>query len=169
MWHVFRLTLKCQTWVKFLLTLLLLTGLRTLQNHSASTFVSIKKIILCVDDEKVVLTSLIGQLNNAFGTQYIYEGFTSPEDALEYLQELRDEGSHPDVIISDWLMPRLRGDEFLIQARALFPKARLLMLSGQADASSVEHTIKEANLFQFMAKPWDKDELMRQVELAIAS
>lgn len=128
-----------------------------------------KKIILCVDDEKVVLTSLIGQLNNAFGTQYIYEGFTSPEEALEYLDELQEEGNSPDLIISDWLMPKLRGDEFLIRARAKFPDSRLMMLSGHADTSSVERAMNEAGLFKFVAKPWDKEDLMREVELAIAS
>ncbi|MDX2063095.1 MAG: response regulator [Bacteroidia bacterium] len=128
-----------------------------------------KKIILCVDDEKVVLTSLIGQLNNAFGTQYIYEGFTSPEEALEYLDELKEEGAAPDLIISDWLMPRLRGDEFLIRARHMFPDTRLMMLSGHADPTSVERAVHEAGLFRFMTKPWDKEDLVRQVELAIAN
>lgn len=130
---------------------------------------STRKIILCVDDEKVVLTSLIGQLNNAFGTQYAYEGFTSPEEALEYLDELQEEGQQPDLIISDWLMPKLRGDEFLIQARGRFPKTRMMMLSGHADTVSVERAMSEAGLFRFVAKPWDKEELMREVELAIAS
>jgi CheY-like chemotaxis protein len=126
-----------------------------------------KKTILCVDDEKVVLTSLIGQLNNTYGNQYIYEGFTSAEEAWEYIDELYAEGQTVDLIICDWLMPRVRGDEFMIRVHKRFPTVRLIMLSGQADQESVERAKKEANLYKFVAKPWDKDELMREVYNAI--
>ncbi len=126
-----------------------------------------KKTILCVDDEKVVLTSLIGQLNNTYGNQYIYEGFTSAEEAWEYIDELYAEGQTVDLIICDWLMPRVRGDEFMIRVHKRFPTVRLIMLSGQADQESVERARKEANLYKFVSKPWDKDELMREVYNAI--
>jgi response regulator RpfG family c-di-GMP phosphodiesterase len=42
------------------------------------------------------------------------------------------------------------------------------MLSGQADQESVERAKNEANLFKFIAKPWDKDELMNEVSEALA-
>jgi DNA-binding NtrC family response regulator len=106
-------------------------------------------------------------LNNTYGNQYIYEGFTSAEEAWEYIDELYAEGQTVDLIICDWLMPRVRGDEFMIRVHKRFPTVQLIMLSGQADQESVERAKKEANLYKFVAKPWDKDELMREVHNAI--
>ena len=126
-----------------------------------------KKTILCVDDENIVLTSLIGQLNNTYGNQYNYEGFSSAEEAWEYIDELYAEGNDIDLIICDWLMPRTRGDEFMIRVHKHFPTVKLIMLSGQADQESVERAKNEAKLYKFIAKPWDKEELMREVFNAI--
>lgn len=127
-----------------------------------------KKIIVCVDDEKVILTSLISQLNNSFGNQYIYEGFSSAEEAWEYIDEVYSEGLTVDLIICDWLMPRVRGDEFLVRVHKRFPEVKKIMLSGQADIDSVERAKQEANLLKFIAKPWDKEELMAEVAKALA-
>lgn len=126
-----------------------------------------KKTIMCVDDEKVVLTSLIGQLNQTFGNKYIYEGFTSPEEAWEFIDEQYSDGLSVDLIICDWLMPRIRGDEFMIRVHKRFPEVKLIMLSGQADQDSVERARTEAKLYKFVAKPWEKDELMKDVETVI--
>jgi len=127
-----------------------------------------KKIIVCVDDEKVILTSLISQLNNTFGSQYIYEGFSSAEEAWEYIDEVYSEGLTVDLIICDWLMPRIKGDEFLIRVHKRFPEVKKIMLSGQADIDSVEKAKQEANLLKFISKPWDKDELMSEVTKALS-
>lgn len=127
-----------------------------------------KKIIVCVDDEKVILTSLISQLNNSFGNQYIYEGFSSAEEAWEYIDEVYSEGLTVDLIICDWLMPRVKGDEFLVRVHKRFPEVKKIMLSGQADIDSVERAKQEANLLKFISKPWDKEELMAEVAKALA-
>lgn len=122
-----------------------------------------KKIILCVDDEKVVLTSLMGQLNMTFGNAYYYEAVSSPDEAWEFLAELETDGKNVDLIICDWLMPGVRGDEFLVQVKQRYPNTSLIMLSGQADPESVERARKEAKLNAFINKPWEKDELMDKV------
>lgn len=127
-----------------------------------------KKIIVCVDDEKVILTSLISQLNNTFGSQYVYEGFSSAEEAWEFIDEVYSEGLTVDLIICDWLMPRIKGDEFLIRVHKRFPDVKKIMLSGQADIDSVEKAKQEANLLKFISKPWDKDELMAEVSKALS-
>jgi CheY-like chemotaxis protein len=91
-----------------------------------------KKLILCVDDEKVVLNTLMAQLTQTFGNRYSYEAFTSAEEAEEYIDEVYAEGSDVHLIICDWLMPRIKGDEFLIRVHKRFPQVALIMLSGQA-------------------------------------
>ena len=126
-----------------------------------------KPTILCVDDEQIVLTSLIGQLNNFLGPQFNYEGFTDAGEALEFLQEVQIEGSIPSLIISDWLMPKMRGDEFLIKVHKQYPAIQLIMLSGQADEECIVRAKKEANLFKFVSKPWDKNELIGDIKRAL--
>ena len=76
-----------------------------------------KKVILCVDDEKIILTSLKGQFKKHFGGDYHYEFAESAEEAIEVIADLDAENSVILLIVSDWLMPGIRGDEFLIVAR----------------------------------------------------
>jgi CheY-like chemotaxis protein len=74
-----------------------------------------KKAIICVDDEIIILESLREQLEKHFGDQYIYETAESGEDALEIIDELEDEDIEIAIIVSDWLMPGMKGDKFLLQ------------------------------------------------------
>jgi CheY-like chemotaxis protein len=128
-----------------------------------------KKLILCVDDEKVVLNTLMAQLTQTFGNRYSYEAFTSAEEAEEYIDEVYAEGSDVHLIICDWLMPRIKGDEFLIRVHKRFPQVALIMLSGQASPEAVERAQKEAHILSFVQKPWDKDYLMNLIQKALES
>jgi DNA-binding NtrC family response regulator len=128
-----------------------------------------KKLILCVDDEKVVLNTLMGQLNQTFGNRYSYESFTSAEEAEEYIDEVYAEGSDVNLIICDWLMPRIKGDEFLVRVHKRFPSVALIMLSGHASSEAVERAQKEANILAFVQKPWEKEQLMSLVQKALES
>lgn len=128
-----------------------------------------KKRILCVDDEKVVLNTLMGQLYQTFGNRYAYESFTSAEEAEEYIDEVYAEGENVDVIICDWLMPRVKGDEFLVRVHRRFPEVGLIMLSGQASSEAIERAKNEAHILAFVAKPWDKNELMSLVQKALGA
>jgi DNA-binding NtrC family response regulator len=126
-----------------------------------------KKLILCVDDEKVVLNTLMAQLTQTFGNRYSYESFTSAEEAEEFIDEVYAEGSDVNVIVCDWLMPRIKGDEFLVRVHKRFPKVALIMLSGQASPEAIERAQKEANILAFVQKPWDKDYLMGLIQKAL--
>ncbi|MCS7188700.1 MAG: response regulator [Bacteroidia bacterium] len=126
-----------------------------------------KKRILCVDDEKVVLNTLMGQLYQTFGNRYLYESFTSAEEAEEFIDEVYAEGENVDLIICDWLMPRIKGDEFLVRVHKRFPQVSLIMLSGHANPEAIERAQQEAHILAFVSKPWDKDELMNLIQQAL--
>jgi YesN/AraC family two-component response regulator len=127
-----------------------------------------KPVILCVDDEKLVLESVVGQLRQHYRNQYAYETAESAEDAHEVVAELMEAGQPIHVIISDWLMPIQKGDAFLIEMSELLPNAKLIMLSGHADEDAVERAQKYANLHEFMRKPWDKSTLIDSIDRAVA-
>lgn len=118
-----------------------------------------KPAILCVDDEVVVLESLKEQLKRKFGRQYLYETARSAKEALEILEELNADGIKILLVISDWLMPEMKGDEFLIQVHQKFPEVVKVMLTGQADEAAIARAKQRANLYSCLKKPWNEEDL----------
>jgi CheY-like chemotaxis protein len=123
--------------------------------------------ILCVDDETVILESLKEQLKRRFGSQYLYEAAESAEEAWEIIEELHDENVKVVIIVSDWLMPEMKGDEFLIKVHQKYPDIVTVMLTGQADEAAVERAKKEANLCYCLRKPWSEDELAQIITSSV--
>jgi CheY-like chemotaxis protein len=124
--------------------------------------------ILCVDDEQVILESLKEQLKRRFGNEYIYEAAESAEEALEILEELTADSVQILIIVSDWLMPEMKGDEFLIKVHQKFPEIVTVMLTGQADEEAIERARKEANLKYCLRKPWTEEELAQIINSTVA-
>jgi CheY-like chemotaxis protein len=123
--------------------------------------------ILCVDDEAPILMVLKEQLKRSFGDRYIYEVAQSAEEAWTVIDELEEDQINVLVIVSDWLMPNVRGDEFLIQVHQRFPNVIKVMLTGQADETAIERARQEANLHACLHKPWTEDELQRVIRTAL--
>lgn len=122
-----------------------------------------KGVLLCVDDEIIVLTALKDQLRRAFGSDFHIDVAESAEEALELLDELALDGHTLLVIVSDWLMPGMKGDEFLIKAHERFPSVVKIMLSGQAESAAVDRARREAALHDFLAKPWNAAALVESI------
>ena len=122
-----------------------------------------KGVLLCVDDEIIVLTALKDQLRRAFGSDFHIDVAESAEEALELLDELALDGHTLLVIVSDWLMPGMKGDEFLIKAHERFPSVVKIMLSGQAESAAVDRARREAGLHDFLAKPWNAETLVESI------
>jgi DNA-binding NtrC family response regulator len=123
-----------------------------------------KAVILCVDDEKSILMSLRIQIKKHFGKRYSYEIAENVEDAWEVIEELDEDGIEILVIVSDWLMPRIKGDKFLTEVHERFPKIVKVMLTGQADEEAVERAKQNAKLHRCLHKPWDEQELIDAIE-----
>lgn len=126
-----------------------------------------KGVLLCVDDEIIVLTALKDQLRRAFGNDFHIDVAESAEEALELLDELSGQGHRLLVIVSDWLMPGMKGDEFLVEAHRKFPTVVKIMLSGQAEQAAVDRAKKEAGLHEFLAKPWNAAELVEAINVGL--
>lgn len=122
-----------------------------------------KKVILCVDDENVVLSALSSQLRMTFKDTFIIETATGPEEAWEIIEELKEENTNIHLIISDWLMPVIKGDEFLVMVKEKLPDTKMIMLSGQADESAKLRVKKMPNFLAFIDKPWDKEFLINLI------
>lgn len=127
-----------------------------------------KAVILCVDDERMVLDSLRTQLEAAFGDAYIYEGAEDAEEALDVINDLNEEGISVILIISDWLMPGMRGDELLIKIHQNYPNVIKIMLTGQADGVAIERAKKQANLHCCLFKPWLESDLLETIKSGLS-
>jgi two-component system NtrC family sensor kinase len=108
--------------------------------------------ILCIDDEQNVLRSL-----TRLFIDDPYEILTATSGA-EGLLILDRYGAVP-VVISDYRMPGMNGVEFLSEVRKQWPETVRLVLSGYADTAAIVSAINEGQIYRFVAKPWNDDEL----------
>ncbi|MDY7012364.1 MAG: adenylate/guanylate cyclase domain-containing protein [Cyanobacteriota bacterium] len=128
-----------------------------------------KQAIICVDDEQTVLQSLKAELRDAFGREYTIELAEGGADALELFEELLEDGYGIPVVISDYIMPEMKGDELLKRIHELSPKTLKILLTGQADVEAVANAVNYAKLYRYIAKPWQAEDLNLTVSEALHS
>ncbi len=128
-----------------------------------------KPVILCVDDEQLLVDALKQQLKLQFGNNYQIETAESGSEALEIIEELLEENIEIPLVISDQLMPGMKGDELLKQIHAIIPKTLKILLTGQADADAVGKAVNNANLYRYIAKPWEPTDFNLTVTEAVHS
>jgi DNA-binding NtrC family response regulator len=107
--------------------------------------------ILVVDDEEEILYSLRGLLRQEFELYMAGSG-------AEALEILRRNVIH--VVMTDQRMPEMTGVELLQRARGESPEAVRMVFTGYADIKAVIDAINEGQIFRYLTKPWDPDELV---------
>jgi DNA-binding NtrC family response regulator len=126
-------------------------------------------MILLVDDDKTILDSLKLQLRRSFGRRFSYESAENVAEAWEIIDELEEDGVRILVVVSDWLMPGVKGDEFLTEIRQRFPQVVRILLTGQADDDAIARAYEEAAVTRVLRKPWSLTELTGLIEENIAA
>jgi response regulator RpfG family c-di-GMP phosphodiesterase len=112
---------------------------------------AIKHPILLVDDEPEILFSLRGLLRMEFELYTAESG----AEALEILHR------HPvHVIMTDQRMPQMTGVELLRRAQGECPEAIRIVFTGYADIKAVIDAINQGQVYRYLTKPWDPDELV---------
>jgi len=117
------------------------------------------KIVMCVDDEEIILNSLEMDLSGT-GGEYQVELATSGPEALKLLDELLEEGHELAIVISDHIMPEMKGDELLVRIHQRFPAVVKILLTGQSQIDGVTNATNHAGLYRYIAKPWQKEDLI---------
>ncbi|NJK40011.1 MAG: diguanylate cyclase [Oscillatoriales cyanobacterium RM2_1_1] len=128
-----------------------------------------KPIILCVDDERTILDSLKVELRSAVGSRCILETAEGGQEALELIDELQENQIDIAVVVSDYIMPGMRGDELLRQIHQRSPKTLKVLLTGQADLPAIGNAIRYAKLYRYIPKPWESEDLKLTVVEALNS
>ena len=109
-------------------------------------------VIVLVDDEDMVVTSIKSFLT--LETDYEVVGFTTPAEALSYIESHR-----VDVVVSDYLMPDMDGISLLTKVKDIQPEATRILLTGYADKENAIKAINDVGLYQYIEKPWENDDL----------
>lgn len=106
--------------------------------------------VLVVDDEKDNLDALKRLLRQHFAVTTT----TSPLEALKLLTKEKFE-----VLVSDQRMPEMTGVELLEKAKTICPETIRILLTGYTDIDSVIGAINRGNIYRYVAKPWDPEDL----------
>lgn len=116
--------------------------------------------ILCVDDESNVLRAL----RRVFlDDNYEILFALSAEEGLDILRS--DE--EIQIVISDYRMPGLNGVDFLKEVCRNWPDTIRMVLSGYADTAAVVEAINDGQIFKFIPKPWDEEELRTTIQMGL--
>jgi|GEM_PF-363387 len=123
----------------------------TTSKGPAMSIPSVKRPILVVDDEPEILQSLKSLLRHDFQVHTAGSG----ADAMNILLE------HPiHVVMTDQRMPQMTGVEFLRHVKSDHPEAIRLIFTGYADVQAVIDAVNQGNVFRYVSKPWNPDELI---------
>jgi CheY-like chemotaxis protein len=115
-----------------------------------------KPYILIVDDDALSMKMLSVQLSVIFKEEFRYMTALSVTDAWALIEEeLKENNLLPVVVITDWMMPDIRGDKFLIQLLGRFPKVPVLLFSSRVDDEVLEEFAEHKNYAGIIPKPWD--------------
>lgn len=116
--------------------------------------------LLLVDDEENILRSLRRSLRNE---PYQVETACSGEEALDLMAKQRI-----DLVISDARMPGMDGPTLLAQIKRHYPWCIRILLTGYTDITSTIKAINEGQLYRYIKKPWEDDELRLIIRQALA-
>lgn len=117
-------------------------------------------VVVLVDDEEMVITSIRAFLS--LETEYEIHAFTRPEDAIELVRK-----QHVDVVVTDYMMPRITGLQLLAEVKKVQPEAARVLLTGHADKQSAIQAINDVGLYQYLEKPWDNSQLLLVINSAV--
>ncbi len=123
-----------------------------------------KGYFVCVDDEVSVLETLREQLREHFGGTHEIEVASSAEDALGLIDEIEKSGGIIEVIITDQVMPGMKGDQFLEKVNQARGECIKILLTGQAGLDNAIHAINYGGLNRYVEKPWNMETLRRDIE-----
>ena len=117
--------------------------------------------IIGVDDEEGILDSLRVLLED---TSYEFVGITNPVEAIERVRQ-----EHFDLMLLDFMMTPLHGDEVVEEIRKFNKELYILLLTGHKDLAPPLETIKRLDIQGYCEKSDKFDQLLLLIESAIKS
>ena len=126
-----------------------------------------KQAILCVDDEAIIVMAMKEEIKRHFKGRFVYEMACSASDGIRIVDQLSGEGIRLILVISDWLMPGMKGDEILSEVRRRHPEAKTIMITGQATPDALERMKNDGLANSIILKPWQSKDLIGKIEALV--
>ncbi len=131
---------------------------------------NLKKLaILAVDDERIILDSLRIQIEKTFKQEYLFELAESAEEALEVIDDLVGEGIELLLVISDYQMPGMKGDEFAATIKTKLPHLNIILLTGQITEQKSFDLVNRNIVLKVLQKPWKEKDLLDVINNLLAN
>lgn len=124
--------------------------------------------ILILEDEPEVRDALRRDLES-FSEHVLIEMADTVDDAWAAVEDIADGADRLALILADHRLPGKTGVDFLVETMddPRTATAFRILVTGQADQADTIRAINEANLDHYIAKPWDRDELVAVVRQAL--
>jgi YesN/AraC family two-component response regulator len=124
-----------------------------------------QKAIICVDDEKSISWGVQQQITRAFPNQYLIEIAESGEEALEILEELKSMNTGLFMLITDQMMPGMKGHELIEKINEISPDTKCILLTGYTE-DNIMTEVANLNVYKILKKPWEFEHLINAIESA---
>ena len=115
--------------------------------------------VLLVDDEPLILSSYRRSLRAIDAELILAE---DPTYALDLMTE-----DPVDVIVADYRMPGMNGDELLERVRERWPQTVRLLVTAHTDISMMENVVRRGEVYRFLTKPCETSKFRKAVQDAI--
>lgn len=123
---------------------------------SSSGHERLNPVVMIVDDEPVIRETVVEILREE-GFDVV--GMSDATHALSWMQRI-----HPDILLTDVIMPGMNGVELARETQKLLPECRIIIFSGQASATALVEDAREGgSQFELLAKPLHPDMLIRRL------
>lgn len=129
-----------------------------------------KYAIICVDDDPMINLLLNFQLNKIINSNTTcIETYSKPKELDRKLEDLISNGIEPVLLIVDYQMPEMNGDELILNVKKKYPTIPCVMLSGQANKLAINRLKEDKLLSEFIEKPWKENQLVSVVNTVITN
>jgi len=136
---------------------ILYTKLSSLVLYLFTNMTNDKITVLYVDDEKNNLIAFKAEFRDKYTVYTALNGF----DGLKILEQ-----HDVHVILTDQRMPRMTGVEFLEKVIEKHPLPIRILVTGYSDMSAIISAINKGQIFHYINKPWDEEELEETIDKA---
>jgi response regulator RpfG family c-di-GMP phosphodiesterase len=116
-----------------------------------------KHTLICIDDESHNNEAL----ERLFRKKYKVLTTTNPAEGLELIKT-----HQPTLIISDQRMPQMTGVELLKKSIESSPDSIRILLTGYTDLESVISAINDGQIYRYVTKPWDPNDIQILIDKA---
>jgi response regulator RpfG family c-di-GMP phosphodiesterase len=118
-----------------------------------------KHTVLCVDDEKQILSSLKRLLRKE---NFNLLTTSSCQEGLDLLEK-----NDVHLVISDQRMPQMTGAEFLSKVKEKYPETIRIVLTGYTEIDTIRDAINKGNIYKFILKPWNDDNIKNEIKKSL--